>query len=212
MLEVVFGNMTSGKTTEIAEIMKGVDRDLFFVVAPMSCRKRKKFFETDEQDIIQSRNNDNIKVDLFIDPECDLVDTIRGESLKKPFDTILVDEINFLTDEHAYQLKMLAESGYTVKVYGLRSTYNLVPFPSSIIIAQLADTMRILPSYCSCGKPSVVDALDKFEVVNSKIDFVNASYAQKCFLCYAGDCQKRNSRGLSQYEAVIVAQNSKPGK
>lgn len=76
---------------------------------------------------------------------------------------ILVDESQFL---HSFQIEQLSQIvdkfGINVICYGLRTDYLTRLFEGSKRLFELADRFEELPSYCSCGDKTSVNAkIDK---------------------------------------------------
>jgi thymidine kinase len=67
---------------------------------------------------------------------------------------ILVDEVQFLTVDHIFQLaKIVDKMGIPVICYGLRSDFKKAPFESTKYLMAIADELEEMKTICSvCGK------------------------------------------------------------
>jgi thymidine kinase len=71
---------------------------------------------------------------------------------------VLVDEAQFLSVPQVQQLHQLAQvKGVPVICYGLRTDFRGEPFPGSIYLLALADTIEELKNICTCGKKATMN-------------------------------------------------------
>ena len=119
----------------------------------------------------------------------ELIKEIKGQ---KNISCILIDESQFLTKEHKFQLSNVVDIlDIPVICYGLRSDFALEPFPGSKYLMAIADNVEEIKTICySCkNKKAIVNA--RFDE-NNKILTVgpqnkiggNESYKPLCRKCY----------------------------
>lgn len=66
---------------------------------------------------------------------------------------LLIDEAQFLTPEQVRQLHRLAhQHPVPVLCYGLRSDFQGVPFPGSVMLLTLADDLEEMKTICACAR------------------------------------------------------------
>jgi thymidine kinase len=188
MFEVTFGNMTSGKTTAVADVIRKHGADQCFVIVPFKCKNRKSFDGTIlPENTIQSRNLNLVNVNHFVSDTDNLFDVVTEANLINSIKFIVADEICFFTDEQIIQLKDLSYNNFKVIGFGLKCDYQLNPFPASIKCFVLADKIKTLSSKCQeCNKNNcIADSLVQYNVdQNGKADFINAVYQTKCWPCF----------------------------
>ncbi|WP_337269001.1 thymidine kinase [Oryzifoliimicrobium ureilyticus] len=90
----------------------------------------------------------------------DLVKEANGEG--EPIACVFVDESNFMTREHVWQLARVVDClGIPVMAYGLRTDFKGRLFPSSEELMAIADELREVRTICHCGrKATMVVRLD----------------------------------------------------
>lgn len=72
---------------------------------------------------------------------------------------ILVDECQFLTEDHIDQLSNIVDNmDINVKCYGLRTDFKSRLFPASKRLFELADDIREIKSLCHCGRKASINA------------------------------------------------------
>jgi len=70
---------------------------------------------------------------------------------------VFVDEAQFLTEEHVWQLaRVVDDVGVPVMCYGLRVDFQGKLFPGSAALLALADEMREVRTICHCGKKATM--------------------------------------------------------
>lgn len=71
---------------------------------------------------------------------------------------VLIDEAQFLTPEQVRDLHRGAHTiGIPVICYGIRSDFQGEPFPGSIYLLTLADSLEELKNICSCGRKATMN-------------------------------------------------------
>lgn len=90
--------------------------------------------------------------------DVDLFDAVIHELLKRKLDCILVDEAQFLTPAHVFQLCRLADHlKIPVLCYGLRTDFLGDLFPGSAALLALADALIELKAVCECGRKATMN-------------------------------------------------------
>lgn len=108
----------------------------------------------------------------------------------KDLSCVLVDEAQFLTPDQARQLHRVAHVlGLPVICYGLRSDFQGEPFPGSVYLLTLADSLEEIKNICSCGRKATMnprfDAKGKRITAGSQIAIEGAVvYRQMCGRCF----------------------------
>lgn len=89
-----------------------------------------------------------------------LIKRLSGEG--EPIACIFVDEANFMTREHVWQLARVVDRlNIPVMVYGLRTDFQGKLFPASEELLAISDEMREVRTICHCGrKATMVVRLD----------------------------------------------------
>ena len=101
------------------------------------------------------------------------------------YDCILIDEVQFLTKEHIWQLTDIVDKlNLTVITYGLRIDYRGEPFEGSCYLMALSDKIEELKTICEFGDKAtmnlrVVDGEPVFEGNQVSIGG-NESYIPVC--------------------------------
>jgi thymidine kinase len=76
----------------------------------------------------------------------------QGDEIDFNFDALLIDEAQFLTEEHVNQLRAIATmGGISVVAYGLLTDFQTNLFPGSKRLVELADVQEVLITMCRCG-------------------------------------------------------------
>lgn len=86
--------------------------------------------------------------DLFL-----LVDMANRHIDNHPISCVLVDEIQFLSEEQIFDLSEIVDIlGIPVICYGLKNDFQGNLFPASARLLALADTIEEIKTICWCGK------------------------------------------------------------
>ncbi|MEX2740966.1 thymidine kinase [Rhizobium mongolense] len=84
-----------------------------------------------------------------------LIKELSGEG--GPIACIFVDEANFMTREHVWQLARVVDRlNIPVMVYGLRTDFQGKLFPASEELLAIADEMREVRTICYCGRKATM--------------------------------------------------------
>jgi len=104
---------------------------------------------------------------------------------------ILVDEAQFLTKKHIFQLSDVVDIlNIPVICYGLRSDYKLEPFEGSKYLMTIADSIEEIKTICSeCkNKKAIVNARFKDNMIVTEGEQIeiggNESYKPLCRVCF----------------------------
>lgn len=107
--------------------------------------------------VISSRIGLKADAHLF-DPDVDMRAIIEAEAKTRPVDCVLIDEAQFLTKEHVFQLASVAdELSIPVLCYGLRSDFQANLFEGSKWLLAIADILYELKTICTCGSKATMN-------------------------------------------------------
>lgn len=178
-----YGAMNCGKTTALLQIAHNYEeRDGRIIILKPDVDKK-------GGDNIVSRLNIERKVDYLIKSNDSIIEQIKDEL--PTLSCILTDESQFFTEEHIFELFILAHH-YNIPVisFSLRADFKTNSFPGSKRLFELADEMDELITICRCGKKA------KFNGRKYKGQFVsegdqvaideqkNITYESLCPSCY----------------------------
>lgn len=92
----------------------------------------------------------------------DLFAIVERLHAEEPIHCVFVDEANFMTREHVWQLAHIVDRmNLPVMVYGLRTDFRGKLFPASQELLAIADELREVRTICHCGrKATMVVRLD----------------------------------------------------
>ena len=99
-----------------------------------------------------------LAADAFVfNDATDLTTLIETEQGVQSIDCVLVDEAQFLTDQHVWQLADVADRlGIPVMCYGLRTDFQGNMFPGSARLLAIADNIREIRTICHCGRKATM--------------------------------------------------------
>lgn len=103
---------------------------------------------------------------------------------------VLVDEAQFLSPKQVRDLHRIAHTkGVPIICYGIRSDFLGEPFPGSVYLLTLADSVEELKNICGCGKKATmnvrVDERGKRITTGTQIAIEGeARYVQMCGACF----------------------------
>ena len=105
---------------------------------------------------IASRIGIGKEADTF-DVEDDLFAKIEARLNDGPCACIFVDEAQFLTEDHVWQLaRAVDDLKVPIMCYGLRVDFRGKLFPGSAALLALSDEMREVRTICHCGKKATM--------------------------------------------------------
>ncbi|GHF19053.1 thymidine kinase [Kordiimonas sediminis] len=88
----------------------------------------------------------------------DLFTLVADELKRRPLHCIFVDEAQFLSKEHVFQLASIADSlGIPVLCYGLRTDFQANLFEGSKWLLAIADELSELKTICTCGRKATMN-------------------------------------------------------
>lgn len=99
---------------------------------------------------------------LVFDDTTDIFSTVEQLHAQDPVACVFIDEANFLSEHHVWQLAAIADTlGVPVMAYGLRTDFQGKLFPASRELLAIADELREIRTICHCGrKASMVARFD----------------------------------------------------
>lgn len=90
--------------------------------------------------------------------DIDLFSVITDELKRRPIHCVLVDEAQFLSKDHVFQLSAVADSlNIPAICYGLRTDFQANLFEGSKWLLALADELNELKTICTCGKKATMN-------------------------------------------------------
>lgn len=105
---------------------------------------------------------------ILFNEQTNLFEDIKARSSARPCHCVLVDEAQFLTKEHVFQLTEVADQlKIPVLAFGLRTDFQGEPFEGSKYLLSWADSIKEIKAICECGRKAtmVVRMNEKGEVV-----------------------------------------------
>lgn len=109
---------------------------------------------------------------------------------QEPDDVIIVDECQFLSEDHVDQLaRIVIEFKVPVLCFGLRTDFRTKMFPGSRRLLEIADSITEIKTICSCGKKATVNVRldDKGKIITEGEQILiggNETYTSMCYQCY----------------------------
>jgi len=175
-----YGAMNSGKTTHLIQVAYNYEE------RHMKVLLLKPKVDSKGKDYIVSRIGVKRKVDYMIDNKVNIFELLQN----KDMDCLLVDEVQFLTEEQIDQLlEFVTIRNIPVICYGLRTDFQTKGFPGSKRLLLLAHSIEELKTICRCGKKAVFNARKingEFVFYGSQIaiDGDEVTYESLCHVCY----------------------------
>ena len=101
-------------------------------------------------------------------------------------DVILVDELQFFTENVAEQLNTLATEGKRIYASGLDMTFQREPFNTTMLAMAYADTVNKFKAVCSkCGEDAYISAYKEYKPGGSIVELGSQDkYTPLCRDCY----------------------------
>src|SRR4051812_30559205 len=91
-------------------------------------------------------------------PDVDLFGAIGDELKRRALHCVLLDEAQFLTQDHVLQLcRVTDDLGIPVLCYGLRTDFRGELFEGSAALLALADSLIELKAVCECGRKATMN-------------------------------------------------------
>jgi thymidine kinase len=92
------------------------------------------------------------------DENIDLLAAIGAEHAAKPLNCVMIDEAQFLSREHVFQLALVCDQLHIpVLCYGLRTDFQAELFPGSAQLLAIADELVEIKAVCECGAKSTMN-------------------------------------------------------
>lgn len=121
------------------------------------------------------------------------------EALGEKVDVIIIDECQFLTEEHVDQLSMIViDYDIPVLCFGLRTDFRTRMFPGSKRLMEIADSITEIKTICSCGKKATVNVRrDKDGRIITQGEQIviggNDTYTAMCYQCFIEGIKRQNN-------------------
>lgn len=94
----------------------------------------------------------------LFDPSVDMFAAIARERERAPLSCVLVDEAQFLTQRHVWQLARICDRLHIpVLCYGIRTDFRGALFEGSAALLGLADTLTEIKTICECGRKATMN-------------------------------------------------------
>ncbi len=185
-----YGAMNSGKSTALIQVAHNYEeRDMKVLVI-------KPTIDTKGGEFLESRLGVKRKVDFSFTKEEDIYIKIKEYSKSNDVHCILVDEVQFFTEEQIDMLfDIVVDLNIPVICYGLRTDFQMKGFKASSRLLMLAHSIEELKTICRCGSKAMFNGRkinDKFVFEGSQVaidgeDMVTyESLCGKCFKKYRG--------------------------
>lgn len=187
----VFGAMGCGKTSQLtgdyySNVCEG--KNVLIV---------KHGVDSKGEDCIETRGGTKIKANFVLKDNDNIYELICKYLYDNPIDLILVDEIEFMSEEQIIQLSRIVDNlGIPVIAYGIITDFKGKMFPGAILAMEYADDFKYLPVECSCGNLKnrnmrLENGVPVFDGEQVSIDGVgNTTYVSKCRACYTREKRK----------------------
>lgn len=191
-LKFVYGPMGSSKTaTALMERFEYIQKGFGVTLLKPSSDTR------DGQTIIRSRIGLEAEAQV-IHPDSDIVELV----CKANNTIVIVDEAQFLSAKQVDTLREIADMGYEVICYGLKTDFQANLFEGSARLFALADIIKELEVVCSCGRKAIINArLDKDGNVVTKGDIIDCGmhYKSMCYHCWNAHIKERVSTSRIEF-------------
>lgn len=175
-----YGAMNCGKSTAIIQVAYNYEEKNTKVILI------KPSVDTKGSDKVINRNGLKRKVDVLLPPNEQI-----SKYIKNDLAAILIDEAQFLSAEQVNELyKITKNLNIPVLCYGLRCDFQMVGFPGSTRLLEIADDIEELKTICECGKKATqnlrkLNGVPTFSGSQVAIDGENKiTYESVCGQCY----------------------------
>ncbi len=147
-----YSAMNAGKTTQLLQVKYNYEeRGQNVLLMKPSIDNR------DSTDNIKSRIGLESEA-VLVEGNTDLYQYVKGVISNHPVHCLIIDEANFLTREHVFQLcRVVDDLNIPVIAYGLRSDFKGNLFPGSEALLAFADSIEELKTICWCGKKAIMN-------------------------------------------------------
>lgn len=175
-----YGAMNCGKTASLLQVAHNYEEQSMKVII------MKSSIDTKGENKVTSRIGLKRQVDILLAPNDTIADKINYE-----FDVIIVDEAQFMTPKQIDELYIITKL-YDIPIlcYGLRADFQMMGFPGSTRLLQIADDIEELKTICKCGAKATqnlrkVNGIPVFS--GNQVEIDNNSiiqYESVCGKCY----------------------------
>jgi thymidine kinase len=108
------------------------------------------------QAVISSRLGISSQAFIFHESD-DVLAMVSKEHHQNTISCVLIDEAQFLTKEHVWQISQIADQmNIPVLAYGLRTDFQGELFPGSAALLGIADHIREIRTICWCGRKAIM--------------------------------------------------------
>jgi thymidine kinase len=182
-----YGTVASGKSLDLLKVNYNYEENGMTTLILTS-----KIDDRYGHDIVKSRTGVH-KNAIGIDSKDNIYEIIeyKRSIMGKTINCVLVDEVQFFTPEHIYQLSEIVDKlGIPVICYGLRADFINHPFESTKHLMAIADELEEMKTICShCGKKKATVSVKIVDgIVQSKGKQIeiggNELYKPMCRTCY----------------------------
>jgi len=140
--------------------------------------------ECDTRGEIESRIGLRAPAHLFR-AETDMFAEIERRKTKGALDAIFIDEAQFLTRDHVWQLSRVGdEMGLPVLCYGLRTDFQGHLFEGAAELLAIADDLREARTICHCGRKATMnlrhDAKGAAVTKGAQVGVAKSDYESLC--------------------------------
>lgn len=137
-----YGTMNSAKTLNLLAVYHN-----YLEYGKRACLV-KPIIDTRSGEYIETRAGLKEKADILLRPNQSIGWYYCWQQLAKS-DCVLIDEVQFLSEEQVSMFRGLANLGVPVIAYGLRTDSNQQLFPASAKLLALADSVEELKTICA---------------------------------------------------------------
>lgn len=143
---------------------------------------------------------------------------VRRTKTLPPHVHITVIGAHLLTNSQVDELRYIADldtdprsndnkdpHSYTVLCYGLRTQPNTQLFPGSLRLFEVADTITLVPTTCSCGRPATFNHFSTLSKDSLKDPNEPLNWDPLCSSCYYNSLTDAE---LAELESISRARNS----
>lgn len=179
-----YGAMNSGKSTALLQAVHNYrERGRRVLLL-------KPAVDTKGDARVLSRLGVSKRVDLVVRPDESLLDLLQPLLTGSDYSAVFVDEAQFFSRDQIDQLmELVVTTGVPVLAYGLRTDFQMQPFPGAQRLLEIAHSIEELKTICRCGKKAIFNARlsgGKFVFAGDQvaIDGVEVTYESLCAACY----------------------------
>jgi len=170
-LELIFGSMYSGKSTELMRRVKRVQS------IGMRCL------------VINHANDTRVQGDFVQTHDGNTLAATKTDDLLlvrvQPYDTIAIDEAQFFSNLKTAVMLMVEKHGKHVIVAGLSGDYQRKPFGEILDLVPLADDVEYKRALCKrCAHPGRPASFTQRVSTETETVSVESTYRAVCRLCY----------------------------